>query len=76
MKTFVGTVVRSQPKTAYVEVESYWMHPIYRKKKKVTTVFACHDEVGVKQGDEVTIVETRPLSASKRFQIVATEENN
>lgn len=76
MKTFVGSVVRaSTPKTVFVEVASYWMHPVYRKKKKVTSVFACHDAVGVAVGDVVTIGETRPLSSTKRFTVVEKQEN-
>ncbi|PWU23125.1 30S ribosomal protein S17 [Candidatus Cerribacteria bacterium 'Amazon FNV 2010 28 9'] len=70
MKTFEGTVVRVQPKTAYVEVSSVWVHPIYRKAKKVTQVCACHDNKGVKVGDVVTIAGCRPMSARKRFMIV------
>ncbi len=71
MKTFVGNVIRtSTPKTVFVEVESYWMHPVYRKKKKITSVFACHDTVGVVVGDAVKIGETRPLSKTKRFTVV------
>lgn len=71
MKTFAGTVmsVHTQ-KTAHVEVARLWMHPTYRKKVKRTKLFACQDDIGVKPGDEVTIAETRPLSATKHFKIL------
>lgn len=71
MKTFTGTVVRSStPKTAFVQVASYWMHPVLKKKKKVTSVFVCHDTVGVQAGEAVVIGEIRPMSKTKRFKIV------
>jgi small subunit ribosomal protein S17 len=71
MKTFVGTVIRSTtPKTVFVQVESLWMHPVYKKKKKVTSTFACHDTVGVSVGDSVKIGEIRPMSKTKKFTIV------
>lgn len=75
MKTFTGTVTSAKtPKTAYVEVSSSWMHPIYRKIKKSTKSFACHDELGVKEGDEVVIGECRPMSARKRFKIIEVKK--
>jgi small subunit ribosomal protein S17 len=71
MKLFEGTVVSAKtPKTAYVEVESVWMHPIYRKEQKLTKRYACHDEIGVKEGNKVIIGECRPLSARKHFKIM------
>ncbi len=71
MKTFIGSVVRaSTPKTVFVEVESSWMHPVYKKKKKITNVFACHDTVGVKSGELVKIGECRPMSKTKRFTVI------
>lgn len=70
MKRLTGTIVRaSTPKTAFVKVVSEWMHPKYLKKTHVSTVFACHDEIGVAVGDEVVVVECRPLSATKHFKI-------
>lgn len=71
MKTFVGTVVRATTlKTVFVEVQSLWMHPVYKKKKKVTSTFACHDTVGVAVGEMVKIGEIRPVSKTKKFKIV------
>lgn len=71
MKILTGSVVRATtPKTVYVEVESTWMHPVYKKKQTTTKVFACHDEVGVKAGQKVKIGECRPMSKTKRFTVI------
>lgn len=76
MKMLIGSVVRaSTPKTVFVEVESSWMHPVYKKKKKVTTIFACHDTIGVKQGEVVKIGECRPMSRTKRFTVIEKVES-
>lgn len=70
MKKFTGIVVRTKnAKTAHVEVKSEWMHPKYLKKRMVSKIFASHDEIGVHVGDEVEIVETRPISATKFFKV-------
>lgn len=70
MKRLTGIVAKvGNAKTAYVTVTSQWMHPKYQKKTKVTTRFACHDEVGVGLGDEVVVVECRPMSATKYFKV-------
>ncbi len=70
MKTFVGLVVRTKnAKTAHVEIHTEWMHPKYLKKVKQTTVFACQDNLGVHVGDEVEIVECKPVSATKHFSV-------
>lgn len=70
MKRFTGIVVRTKnAKTAHVEVRSEWMHPKYLKKRMMSHVFACHDVIGTHVGDEVEIVECRPLSATKYFTV-------
>lgn len=70
MKRLTGIVVKTNnSKTAHVEVKNDWMHPKYLKKKTVSHVFACHDEIGTHVGDQVEIVETRPLSATKYFKV-------
>ncbi|MEP7167613.1 MAG: 30S ribosomal protein S17 [Candidatus Woesebacteria bacterium] len=68
MKRLTGIVLRTKnTKTAHVEVKSEWMHPKYLKKRMMSTVFACHDLLGVHVGDEVEIVECKPVSATKHF---------
>lgn len=72
MKQLTGKVVRTNnAKTAHVEVKSEWMHPKYLKKSTISRVFACHDTLGVHAGDVVEIVETRQMSATKYFKVVA-----
>ena len=68
-KTFVGTVSSSTAdKTIVVTVNSSKTHPIYRKQYTVSKKFMAHDEKNeAKVGDRVSIEETRPLSARKRF---------
>jgi len=58
-------------KTVVVSTQEYKMHPKYKKRFKVTKKFYAHDEKNVCQiGDVVTIQETRPLSKTKRWQVV------
>lgn len=71
-KTLVGTVVSDKnDKTITVMIETYRRHPLYGKRIKYTKRFAAHDENNeAKIGDVVEIMETRPLSATKRFRLV------
>ncbi len=66
-----GSVVSdAMDKTVVVAVASTKEHPIYRKKYKVTAKFKAHDEANTyKVGDLVEIKETRPLSATKRWEV-------
>ncbi len=57
-------------KTVTVRVDRLVKHPIYRKYIKKRKNFMAHDELGAKIGDKVRIVETRPLSARKRWRVV------
>lgn len=70
-KEFVGKVVSSKnDKTITVLVETYKKHPLYGKRVKYSKKYAAHDETNkAKVGDVVRIVETRPLSATKRFYL-------
>ena len=68
--TEVGVVVSTKmTKTVVVAVERLTQHPMYRKTIRRTTRFLAHDEKGAKKGDRVRIVETRPLSARKRWRV-------
>lgn len=71
-KTYVGTVVSDvNDKTITVLVESHRKHPIYGKNIKVSKKFTAHDEQNLaKVGDIVEIMETRPLSRTKRYRLV------
>jgi len=57
-------------KTVTVRVDRQVKHPIYRKYIKRRKKFMAHDELGAVVGDKVRIVETRPLSARKRWRVV------
>jgi len=71
MKIFTGIVTSAKlKKTVTVRVERLLQHPKYKKLIKVTKKFLAHDEFGVKEGDTVSIQETRPMSARKRFKVV------
>lgn len=71
-----GLVVSDKmTKTVVVEVEDRVKHPLYGKVIRRTTKLKVHDEsneVGV--GDRVLIMETRPLSATKRWRVVTVVE--
>jgi small subunit ribosomal protein S17 len=57
-------------KTVVVRVDRLIKHPVYRKYVRKRKKFMAHDELGGKIGDKVRIVETRPLSARKRWRVV------
>lgn len=57
-------------KTVVVNVDRLVKHPIYRKYVRRRKKFMAHDETGAKIGDKVRIVETRPMSARKRWRVV------
>ena len=70
--TLVGKVVSAKnDKTITVLVETYKKHPLYGKRVKYSKKFTAHDELNqAKEGDIVEIMETRPLSATKRYRLV------
>lgn len=70
-KTLVGTVSSASPdKTIVIAVHTRKTHPIYKKQYSVTTKYMAHDENNeCKVGDKVSIVETKPISARKRFKL-------
>ena len=62
-------------KTIVVAIEEHVKHPLYKKIVKDTYKLKAHDENNVaKEGDIVRIMETRPLSATKRFRLVEVVE--
>lgn len=67
----VGVVTSDKmTKTVVVRVDRLVKHPIYRKYVRRRKKFMAHDEVGAKIGDKVRIIETRPMSARKRWRVV------
>jgi small subunit ribosomal protein S17 len=70
-KERVGMVVSDKPnKTVTVSVESLVRHPRYKKRVRNSKRFMVHDEENTARvGDVVRIMETRPLSARKRWRL-------
>ncbi|MDR3215438.1 MAG: 30S ribosomal protein S17 [Bacilli bacterium] len=71
-RTLTGRVVSDKmEKTITVQVETYKKHPLYSKRVKYSKKYKAHDENNeAKMGDTVTIMATRPLSATKNFRLV------
>ena len=71
-KTRVGTVVSNKAdKTVTVTVERRFPHPLYGKGVTRTKKYHAHDETNEYQvGDVVRIMETRPLSKTKRWRVI------
>jgi len=70
-KTRIGHVVSDKmDKTVIVAVATLKRHPLYKKTLKKVVKFKAHDEENKCQlGDEVRIIETRPLSRQKRWRV-------
>jgi small subunit ribosomal protein S17 len=75
-KVRVGTVISDKMnKTVIVGVERRVTHPLYGKKITRTKKYYAHDEDSVAHiGDTVRIVETRPLSKTKRWRVTEVLE--
>src|SRR5271165_152220 len=71
-KTRIGFVVSDKmQKTIVVELEDRRRHPLYGKIIRTTKKVTAHDEHGdAGIGDRVSLMETRPLSATKRWRLV------
>jgi len=72
-KTKVGRVVSDKmDKTIVVSVERLTRHPLYKRVIRASSKFAAHDELNAARvGDTVRIEESRPLSRTKRWRLVA-----
>ena len=75
-KVYTGRVVSDKnDKTVTVMIETYKKHKLYGKRVKYSKKFKAHDELNeAKLGDVVRIMETRPLSATKRFRLMEVVE--
>jgi small subunit ribosomal protein S17 len=58
-------------KTVVVEITRNFRHPLYQKVIHSSNRVKAHDELGCQIGDKVQIVESRPLSAEKRWVVEA-----
>ena len=62
-------------KTITVLVETHRRHPLYKKRVKYSKKYYAHDEKNqAKEGDTVKIASTRPLSKTKRYELVKVIE--
>lgn len=67
----VGTVASDKmTNTVVVRVDRLVRHRKYRRYVRRTSKFMAHDELGATIGDKVRIIETRPLSARKRWRVI------
>ena len=75
-KVYTGTVVSTKmDKTITVAIDSYVKDRLYGKRVKQTAKFHAHDENNeASLGDVVRIMETRPLSATKKFRLIEIVE--
>ena len=71
-KVFVGTVISNKmDKTVVVLVERLSQHPIYKKYIKKRKKFMAHDPKNLcGMGDKVKIIESKPISKRKRWQVI------
>ncbi len=77
-KRVIGVVVSDKmTKTRVVAVTEQYRHPMYGKYLKRTQKFHIHDEKNdSKAGDKVLIIETRPLSKTKRWRLMKVLERS
>ena len=71
-KILNGIVVSDKPhKTVTVLVERKYQHPVLKKVVKVKKKYNAHDENNkFKNGDKVSIIESKPFSKNKKFQVI------
>ena len=70
-KELEGIVISNRrQKSVVVKVERQVRHPLYQKIIQRSSKFMAHDDLGATIGDKVRIVETRPMSARKRWRVI------
>ena len=75
-KILTGIVVSDKPnKTVTVIVERKFSHPVLKKVIKVKKKYNAHDENNkFKTGDKVSIIESKPFSKNKKFQVMESSK--
>tara|TARA_Y100000741_G_scaffold305595_1_gene247891 strand:+ start:405 stop:641 length:237 start_codon:yes stop_codon:yes gene_type:complete len=75
-KILTGIVISDKPdKTITVVVERKYSHPVLKKVIKVKKKYNAHDENNkFKNGDKVSIIESRPFSKNKKFQVMENKQ--
>ena len=71
-KILTGVVISDRPnKTITVMVERKYSHPVFKKVIKVRKKYNAHDEKNkFKTGDKVSIIESKPFSKNKKFEVM------
>ena len=71
-KILTGVVVSDKPnKTITVLVERKYQHPVLKKIVKAKKKYNAHDENNkFKSGDKVSIIESKPYSKNKKFEVI------
>ncbi|MBM4426516.1 MAG: 30S ribosomal protein S17 [Chloroflexi bacterium] len=71
-RRIIGVVTSNKmTKTVVVEITRKFSHPLYKKVVFASKRVKAHDEIGCQIGDEVQIVETKPMSRDKRWAVEA-----
>ena len=75
-KILTGVVVSDKPnKTITEKVQRKYSHPLLKKVIKVKKKYNAHDENNkYKTGDKVSIIESKPFSKNKKFQVMETSK--
>ena len=75
-KILTGIVVSDKPnKTITVLVERKYSHPVLKKVIKVRKKYNAHDEKNTfKLGDKVSIIESKPFSKNKKFEVMESSK--
>lgn len=69
-RRLVGVVTAANSaKTVKVQVDRTYRHQLYQKVLRESKTYMAHDEIGCQVGDQVKIVETRPISKRKRWAV-------
>ena len=74
-KILTGIVVSDKPnKTITVVVERKYQHPMFKKVIKSKKKYSVHENNKYKNGDKVSIIECRPFSKTKKFQVLGEKK--
>jgi len=69
-RRLTGVVTKTKlTKTVTVRVDRSYRHPLYGKVIRTSKKYLVHDELGCQLGDEIQMVESRPLSKKKRWVV-------
>lgn len=74
MRVYKGKVIKIVDKSCTVEVERYRVHPLYKKRLKKKRRYHVSNTQGVKVGQKVSFVDSRPFSKTKRWKILREGE--